>query len=75
MRVLVTGCCGFIGSHVCENLLNNNNEVFGIDNINDYYDVKVKEKNWSFHLACYAENNICKSERRKHRIRRSACIP
>jgi len=44
-RILVTGCGGFIGSHTCEYLLNNNYVVMGIDNMNDYYDVSIKEKN------------------------------
>lgn len=63
MKVLVTGCCGFIGSHVCENLLNNNNEVFGIDNMNDYYDVKVKEKNldllFKYPNFSFKKDDIC----------------
>lgn len=45
MKILVTGCCGFIGSHTCEKLLQLNYEVAGIDIMNDYYDVKIKEKN------------------------------
>lgn len=45
MKILVTGCCGFIGSHLTERLLLEGHEVFGIDNINDYYDVKIKLKN------------------------------
>ena len=44
MKILVTGCCGFIGFHLCKQLLENNkNKVFGIDIINDYYDVKLKK--------------------------------
>jgi UDP-glucuronate 4-epimerase len=44
-KILVTGCAGFIGSHVCEYLLKRGDIVIGIDNINDYYDVKRKENN------------------------------
>ena len=44
-KILVTGCAGFIGSHVCEYLCKNNYHVFGIDNINDYYDQNIKLKN------------------------------
>ena len=44
-KILVTGCAGFIGSHTCEFLLKRGNLVYGIDNLNDYYDKKLKEKN------------------------------
>jgi len=42
MTVLVTGAAGFIGSHVCEYLLDRGEHVIGIDNLNDYYDVNLK---------------------------------
>ena len=42
---VVTGCAGFIGSHLCENLLKRGDNILGIDIINDYYDLKKKEKN------------------------------
>lgn len=45
MVILVTGCAGFIGSHLTDRLLNDGYKVVGIDNFNDYYDPKVKEKN------------------------------
>ena len=41
--VLVTGCAGFIGWKVSEQLLNKDISVIGIDNINDYYDPKLKQ--------------------------------
>ena len=47
MRILVTGCAGFIGSHVCEQLLEMGHFVYGIDNMNDYYSVDIKWKNIS----------------------------
>jgi UDP-glucuronate 4-epimerase len=42
MKVLVTGAAGFIGSHVSLYLLGRGDEVVGLDNINDYYDVNLK---------------------------------
>jgi UDP-glucuronate 4-epimerase len=43
MKVLVTGTAGFIGSHVALKLLERGDEVIGFDNLNDYYDVNLKE--------------------------------
>ena len=43
MKVLVTGNAGFIGSFVAERLLQRGDEVVGIDNLNDYYDVGLKK--------------------------------
>lgn len=42
MKVLVTGCAGFIGMHVTRRLLVRGDEVVGIDNLNDYYDPQLK---------------------------------
>ena len=42
MKVLVTGAAGFIGSHLSHRLLDRGDEVVGIDNINNYYDVNLK---------------------------------
>jgi len=42
-RVLVTGCAGFIGFSVARKLLERGDEVIGIDNLNDYYQVSLKE--------------------------------
>ena len=43
MKVLVTGAAGFIGMHVCERLLARGDQVVGLDNLNDYYDVSLKQ--------------------------------
>lgn len=51
-KVLVTGCAGFIASRTCEFLLDAGVEVIGIDNMNDYYDVKLKK----FRLANLTKN-------------------
>ncbi|WP_221054391.1 NAD-dependent epimerase [Methylomonas koyamae] len=42
MRIMVTGTAGFIGSHLAIKLLERGDEVIGIDNLNDYYDVNLK---------------------------------
>ena len=42
MKVLVTGSAGFIGSALSLQLLERGDEVIGIDNLNDYYDVELK---------------------------------
>eukprot|EP00561_Arcocellulus_cornucervis_P013135 CAMPEP_0185799680 /NCGR_PEP_ID=MMETSP1322-20130828/456_1 /TAXON_ID=265543 /ORGANISM="Minutocellus polymorphus, Strain RCC2270" /LENGTH=425 /DNA_ID=CAMNT_0028495267 /DNA_START=354 /DNA_END=1631 /DNA_ORIENTATION=- len=44
-KVLVTGGAGFVGSHVAEYLLNRGDDVVIVDEINDYYDVKIKMAN------------------------------
>ena len=43
MKILVTGTAGFIGSHLAHRLLDRGDEVIGVDNVNDYYDVNLKE--------------------------------
>ncbi|MFC5269490.1 NAD-dependent epimerase [Adhaeribacter terreus] len=42
MKILVTGTAGFVGFHFAEKLLSRGDEVVGVDNINDYYDIKLK---------------------------------
>ncbi|MFA9392179.1 MAG: GDP-mannose 4,6-dehydratase [Prolixibacteraceae bacterium] len=44
-RILVTGCAGFIGSHLTEQLLAQNYQVVGIDNFDPFYDKSIKNKN------------------------------
>lgn len=43
MTILLTGCAGFIGFHVAGTLLDRGETVIGIDNLNDYYDVRLKQ--------------------------------
>ena len=51
MNILVTGCAGFIGSHLCERLLRDGHAVAGIDNFDAYYDVSIKRANLSRLIA------------------------
>ena len=52
--ILVTGAAGFIGSSLCARLLSSVNgvKVVGIDNMNDYYDVRIKEERLKKLEAC-----------------------
>src|ERR1700681_1734480 len=43
MKTLVTGAAGFIGFHVSRVLLERGDEVVGLDNLNDYYDPRLKQ--------------------------------
>src|SRR5690348_3638301 len=64
MTILVTGAAGFIAFHVAKRLLARGERVVGIDNVNDYYSVALKEarlvqlqaqKSFSFHRADIAD--------------------
>jgi len=76
MRILLTGAAGFIGFHTAKALLARGDNVVGIDNLNDYYPVKLKEArltqlepydNFSFHVADIVDRdallNLFKDER------------
>ncbi|WP_097461774.1 NAD-dependent epimerase [Mangrovitalea sediminis] len=54
MRVLVTGTAGFIGFHLAQRLLARGDEVIGVDIVNDYYDVSLKESRLD-QLKCHAD--------------------
>jgi UDP-glucuronate 4-epimerase len=52
-KVLVTGGAGFIGSHVAEYLLGRGDDVLIVDEVNDYYDTRIKQKNLDLLRARY----------------------
>jgi UDP-glucuronate 4-epimerase len=58
MPVLVTGCAGFIGFHVCKRLCEEGFFVRGVDNFNSYYDVKLKIKRESYLRNNYPQNFV-----------------
>jgi len=45
MKILVTGCAGFIGSSLCERLVAEGHSVIGIDNFDPFYNREIKEEN------------------------------
>lgn len=69
---LITGCCGFIGSHLTEYYLKKNIEIIGIDSMNNYYDITQKYKNLEI-LNTYSnfkfyKNNILEFDLKKINI-------
>lgn len=69
MKILLTGVAGFIGFHTCLRLLAEDHEIIGIDNINDYYEISLKEarlnqllghKNFSFEKIDIADDKALK---------------
>eukprot|EP00980_Cylindrotheca_fusiformis_P003739 scaffold831_cov109-Cylindrotheca_fusiformis.AAC.1 len=57
-KVLVTGGAGFIGSHVAEYLLERGDDVVIIDEMNDYYDVRIKESNLRLLTEKYSKSRV-----------------
>ncbi|TDR44969.1 UDP-glucuronate 4-epimerase [Tahibacter aquaticus] len=51
MRILITGAAGFIGSSLAHRLLDRGDDVLGYDNLNDYYDVRLKQARLDHLLA------------------------
>ena len=62
MKLLVTGAAGFIGFHTCLKLVSQGHEVYGIDNINDYYDPKLKFDRLNELGLSEAESKLFKNE-------------
>ena len=57
MNILITGSSGFIGYHLSKRLLQNGEIVIGVDNMNNYYDKKLKERRLE-ELKKYQPNQI-----------------
>lgn len=62
MKVLVTGCAGFIGFHLSLNLIKSGFTVYGVDNLNNYYDVNLKKSRLSFLESNYPQFHFIKTD-------------
>ena len=67
-KILITGTAGFIGYHLAKKLLENGDEVVGLDNINDYYDVNLK-------YARLHELGINKDDVKENKLTQSSLYP
>jgi len=74
---LITGSAGFIGFHLCKRLLSENHNIIGLDNLNNYYDVSLKESrlnmlkqydNFTFYKAYLEDNEAIKNIFASHDI-------
>ncbi len=79
MAILITGAAGFIGFHLSKKLLENHQEVIGLDNVNDYYSVELKEdrlkilrdfKNFTFYKKDLCDLDSLKTIFKSHDIRK-----
>ncbi len=79
IKFLVTGAAGFIGFHVCQQLIQQGHRVIGLDNLNDYYEVSLKqsrleqlneEKNFSFVKMDLADRDGVASLFNEHQFQR-----
>lgn len=58
MKILITGCAGFIGTELAVTLLNMGHTVVGVDNMNEYYDVSLKDFRESYIESCDTGNRF-----------------
>ena len=78
MKILITGAAGFIGFHLSKKILNNKkNIVFGLDNLNNYYDknlkkdrlkILFKKKNFKFSKIDITNKKLLKQNFKKKQI-------
>lgn len=77
MNIVVTGAAGFIGFHLSKRLLAENYHVIGVDNLNDYYDVRLKKdrleflernKNFNFYKVDLADQDSVNAIFENHSI-------
>ena len=83
MNILLTGVAGFIGFHTSKLLLEKGNKVFGVDNLNNYYDIKLKQsrlnklkndKNFFFINSDIQKKNLKLKIKKKHEQSKINCI-
>lgn len=79
MAILVTGAAGFIGFHLCKELLKNGVSVVGYDSVNDYYDPSLKEarlkilaksENFTFYRSDLCDFNALEKVFEKHAVQK-----
>ena len=66
MKILITGTAGFIGYHLLKKLISTDNQIVGLDNINDYYDLRVKYgrlDDCGIHIQKIRLNQLIQSEK------------